>query len=335
MTLRSSLHHADDTKLRKRDDVNMQSWSGMTGPSPLVRPPFLATSVASSRSGSPFFVKLVLAVVIGSYWFGHTFPVKAGPWSQNLGQVYLKWNESAFLAQGFRNANGMLTQDVFYAGITSSAYVEVGLGHGFQLQGTLPYTIAINSFQDGARFSQGSFADIQLAAQWTLPWFRPVVMAFRVAVKLPPYDIHTYVNKYPDGGTRFPVHGDGQVDVAAWFSLGGNIPRSPLYGFVELGYQFRTEAFFGTSPNRSFLDSLVLNSQLGWTFWRRMILSLNFRGILALGDDLFSQSYLTLGLGFYLPVWRGLALEVAFDPTIWAKNAAQGFAFSLGLSFRN
>lgn len=269
--------------------------------------------------------------------FAHVFPQPGhtGPWSKDLGHVYAKVSGNVFLANGFRNAQGTLSRDVFYTGITTTAYAEVGLGYGFQILATLPYTIAINAFQDGARFTQGSFADTQLGLQWMLPLRLPLVMAFRADIKIPTYDINTFMNQYPDVGIRFPVHGDGQIDITLWYALGGNIPRLPFYGFVEVGYRFRTEAFWSTVSDRTFLDNFVFHAQWGWYFWQRMILSVNFRGTLALGEDTYTQSFLTLGLGFYLPVWKGLAIEATFDPTLWAKNSSQGYAFSLGLSYQH
>lgn len=279
--------------------------------------------------------RFVLCWGCGVWLWSATSAVQAGPWSQELGRFYVKLAAGIFLAQGYRGAEGMLIQDGLYTGITSTLYAEMGLGYGFQLQAGLPYTVATNAFKDGSQFTQGSFPDFQFALQWMFPLPPPVVMAFRIGVKIPPYDVHTYIDKYPDVGTRFPIHGDGQIDVTLWYSVGGNIPRTPLYGFLELGYQFRTEAFVGRTPNRLFLDSLLVHAQLGWTFWRRMILQLNVRTMFALGEDLYSQSFVTAGLAFYLPLWRGLALEAAFDPTLWAKNAAQGYAFTLGLSYRH
>lgn len=275
----------------------------------------------------------LLFLLCGSFVAFSPSHSEAGPWSKNTGGYYVKANGNAFLANGFRNAQGDFVDDVSYLGVTSSAYFEVGIYGGLQIQGTLPYTIAINSFKDSARFTQGSFADAQLGLQWSPPWRMPVVMAIRGNFKIPMYDIDALVKKYPEFGTRFPVHGDGQVDFTLWYSIGGVVPKLPLYGFVEIGYRFRTEVFIGSSPDRSFLDTFVWNGQMGWTFWRRMILTLNFRGTVGLGDDTLTQSFITLGPGLYMPVWKGLAIELTYDGTLWARNASLGHSVALGISY--
>lgn len=274
---------------------------------------------------------LLLLSICGFFFYPNL--AQAGPWSKDTGGFYVKLNQNVFLANGFRNAQGVFQDDVFYTGITTSAYFEVGIYGGLQVIGNVPYTVAINAFSDGARFTQGSPGDAQLGLQWMPQFKMPVVMAVRLNVWIPMYDINTFTDRYPDVGSRFPVHGDGQVDVTLWYSIGGTIPRTPLYTFAEVGYRFRTEAFMGQDPGRAFLDTFVFNFQLGWTFWRRLIMTANVRGTIALGEDTLSQSFITVGPGFYLPVWKGLAIELSYDATVWAKNASMGHSVALGISY--
>lgn len=279
----------------------------------------------------------------------------AGPWSKGLGGVYAKLGTSFFLANGFVDTAGNFQDNVTYFGATTSLYFEVGLFKGLQIQGSLPYLIANNTYKDGATFTQGSFGDGLLGLQYQLPIPGPFVLALVANVKLPMYDLNRLGRTERIGPTNallFPAQGDGQVDLDFWVSFGGSIPGLPIYMFLDVGYRHRTEATFvdDTSPpaslqGRTFVDSLVFFGQFGWTVWPKqgMILQLNVQGTIPLAFEIdgvneqFTKGLVNIGLGVYLPIYKSragtLALEFNFDPVVWSRNAAQGWSWALGLSF--
>jgi hypothetical protein len=267
-------------------------------------------------------------------------PAAAGPWTKNLGQAYVKLNESLFFSNSFVNAQGVVEPGADYLGATTSVYFEVGVWKGLQVQGLLPYTIGTNTDgEDGTRqrARRAGGGDLLLGLQYSPPLGDlGLKLATRLEIKVPMYD----VNQQPTGITTldnlFPALGDGQVDVTFWLVAGGSLP-GPFYAWGEVGYRFRTEAFVGDGPTdgRTFEDSVAWLGQLGWTFYGRMILIANFIGVLSLAGerDVYTKSYITVGPGLYIPVWKGLALEANFDPIVYAKNSAPGFSLGFGVSY--
>lgn len=266
-------------------------------------------------------------------------PAWAGPWTKDLGHFYVKLNEGIFSSDTFVNADGLAQSDgTSYLGATTSLYFEVGIWKGVQITGLLPYTVGTNSRNTGsgngrhARRAGGG--DLLLGLQASPPWRLPLPLAVRLEFKLPLYDVTDRPTGVTELDNLFPALGDGQVDVTLWLAAGGSLP-GPFYAWGEVGYRFRTEAFLGDRPTdgRSFVDSLAWLGQVGWTFYGRMVLAANFIGVVALADDLYTKSYITLGPALYLPVWRGLALEASFDPIIYARNSAPGLSFGFGVSY--
>ncbi|MBK07295.1 MAG: hypothetical protein CL920_29825 [Deltaproteobacteria bacterium] len=265
--------------------------------------------------------------------------VEAGPWTKQTGQLYVKLSEGFFLSNAFIDAQGKLQTGTDYFGATTSVYFEAGLPFGFQVLGYVPYTISRNSFSNGAWYMHGTTADSFFGLQYTPPVRLPLPMAARVEVKIPMYDLDRLPRAVGARANNFPAVGDGQIDVTGWFSIGGGIPNTPLYAFAELGYRFRTEAFVGALPasdQRSFLDSGLFFTQLGWTFWpqKRWMAMLTVHGLLPFGEDVYTKGYIVTALQVYLPIYEGWAFEASFDPIVWARNSAQSFqVFSVGISY--
>ena len=260
-------------------------------------------------------------------------PAQAGPWTKDLGQFYVKLNEGVFVSDSFIDANGKTVAGTDYLGLTTSVYFELGVWRGVQLVGLVPYTVGRNSLSDGIRTLRAGGGDLLLGLQASPPWKLPLRLAARLEAKIPLYD----VSRAPEiFATRYPAFGDGQLDLTLWFAAGGSFARS-FYTWAEIGYRFRTEGFVGDAPSdgRSFSDSVAWLGQVGWSFYKRMVLAVNAIGVMALAgkDDLYTKSYLTLGPSVYLPVYRGLAIEASFDPILYARNSAPGISFSFGVSY--
>jgi len=257
--------------------------------------------------------------------------VSAGPWTQSLGKAYVKLDQGFFLANSYVDASGRVVKGTEYLGITTSLYAEVGLWKGLHIQAYFPYTIAENTFGDGARFRNAGGGDAQLALQYSPPFRWPVKTAVRVDFKVPLYDVADI------GGplaTQFPAFGDGQLDITFWLSVGYSLPRTPLYFFAELGYRHRTEVHVSDGDARTFGDGIAWFAQVGYTIQKLVLLSVNFGGVVPFQEDPWTKGYATLGPALYIPIYKGLAAEARFDPVVWAHNSAKGYGFGFGLSYK-
>ena len=262
-------------------------------------------------------------------------PAVAGPWTKKNGEVYAKLGQSFFFADSFRDSTGSLQTGVNYLGATTSVYFEVGIWQGLHVWGYLPYVVAQNEFEaDKNTWLRTSGGDALLGLQYTPHFFSlPFPAAIKLEVKVPLYDTNGVEGPYL---TKFPAPGDGQVDVALWLSAGGSLGSIPLFFFGEVGYRSRTEAFVGTGPfSGSFAETFVFFASVGYTFFDRVLVALNFGGAIPFVGDNASKGYVTLGPALYIPIWGGLAAEASFDPMIYTnKNASPGMGFSFGLSFK-
>lgn len=252
----------------------------------------------------------------------------AGPWTRDAGHAYVKLSESLYTADAFQDASGKVVGGVTYTGWTSAIYAEAGVAKGLHLQLFLPHSVASNDF-GGVTFRSARLGDARVAAQWSLPWL-DFPQAVRAEVKLPLYDAAE-----PGGaqGASFPLIGDGQVDGRLWLSAGGSLPGLPVYGFLELGYEHRTEWAVGEGLDRSFADGALAFAQVGATVWAGVVLTANAQAVLPLEKDASTKGYATVGPGLYAPVGGGLALEAGADFTPWARNSARGTQVSLGVSW--
>ena len=253
---------------------------------------------------------------------------EAGPWTKGWGELYVKLGENFFISQSYRDASGNVISGTNYSGFTTALYFEVGLPVGFQLFAYLPYTVAENNFDGGNRYLKASGGDAQMGLQYS-PHFLdlPFPVAARLEFKVPFYEV-------AEVSPSFPAPGDGQLDITAWLSAGGSLGSIPLYFFAEVGYRHRTEHFVGDDTGLAYEDGISMYAQVGYTFFDRVLLAVNFGGIMTLGDDTVTKSYLTVGPSLYIPVYQGLAVEAGFDPIVYTKNSADGFGLSVGLSYK-
>jgi hypothetical protein len=258
-------------------------------------------------------------------WSG---PAEAGPWTKNWGELYVKLGENFFISDSYRDASGAVISGTNYSGYTTALYFEVGLPVGFQVYSYLPYTVAQNAFDGGNRYLKASGGDAQMGLQYS-PHFLdlPFPIAARLEFKVPFYEVAQV-------SPSFPAPGDGQLDVTVWLSGGGSLGNIPFYFFAEVGYRHRTEHFVGDDTGLSYEDGISMFAQVGYTFFERVLLAVNFGGIMTYTDDTVTKSYLTVGPALYIPVYKGLALEAGFDPIVYSKNSAAGFGFSVGVSYK-
>lgn len=255
-------------------------------------------------------------------------PALAGPWTQGRGQYYLKVGESVFASDAFRDVRGQLQTGVDYVGWTTAAYLEVGLLDGLHAQAYLPYTAAANTYDNGNRYLSAGGGDLIFGLQGSLPNVA-LPHALRVTLKSPLYGVTDIQGAEAE---LFPLRGDGQIDTTVWLSVGHSIPDTTLFGFVELGHQFRSERFVGEGNGVDYADSLVGFAQLGGQIAGGPLVTVNSSLVMPYGEDEVTKGYLTVGPAIFWPVGGGFALEAGYDPIVWAVNSAEGFSVSLGIS---
>lgn len=270
-------------------------------------------------------------------------PVYAGPWSQGVGNFYVKASQGFLWSKESVDSDGKPGGGDFFGSMTS-LYAEIGLGYGFQAHTFLPFAVfRVNKGPDEF-YQLSSPLDAIVGFQWTPPFLQRLLtfpIALRFDTKIPMYDTKAMAD---DPALRrtlpsFPLLGEGQVDFTLWLSVGGSIPKTALYLFAEVGYRFRSELFvdqrikdFGLE----FVDTFVFQSQIGYNFWGYVLLMANFNGAIPLFEDTFrvSKGFVNLGVSLYIPLWRGLALEVNFEQAVWAVAAPPPTSFGFGLSWK-
>lgn len=256
-------------------------------------------------------------------------PATAGPWTKDLGQAYVKLWEGVFLSDSFTGSDGRVQSGARHQSFTTAVYAEVGIWDDLHVQVFVPHVVGRNAFDGGDRYLSLGGGDLSIGAQWSSPWI-PIPHGVRVEGKVPLYDV-AKVKGFE--ATRFPVRGDGQVDVTVWLTAGGSIPDLPIYLYGELGHRFRTELFVGEGAERSYQDSFVYQAQIGVTPFLGIVFAGNLTGVQSYATDLLTKSYLSLGASIYAPVWKGLALEANFDGTVYARNSAKGASVGFGISY--
>jgi hypothetical protein len=256
----------------------------------------------------------------------------AGPWTRDVGHAYVKLGSNLFLADEFVDINNQVQQGASFFGATTSVYGEVGIWKKLHLQFFLPHAVFRNTYDSGDQYLSAGGGDARVALQWTSP-LEIFAHAIRLEMKVPLYDAADPEDVPPAVRAQFPLRGDGQLDVTLWLSAGGGLPGIPIYIYGEIGHQFRTEAFIGTGLNRAFSDTFVYVAEVGWTFYRQMVLAAFSQGFIPYQSDEFTRAFVDVNAKIYAPVWKGLALEanVGFIP--WARAASKGLSVGFGVSY--
>lgn len=267
----------------------------------------------------------------------------AGPWSQAPGHFYVKLAETLQFGKVGLDTNNQPSGGDYF-GASTSLYGEVGLYYGFQLQFFLPYNLLRITRGPGEFYQVDSFADSLIGFQWTPPPLQKLLkfpIAVRFNAKVPLYDQQSLFDnpETKDIAIRNPIIGEGQLDFTLWLSAGGSIPNTDLYLFGEVGYRFRTETFIdkrNEGLNLEFLDTFVFQMQVGYFLLKRVLFMLNVNGAIPLGSEAIplTKGSINIGLGVYVPIWKGLAVEANFDQTVWYVFAPPVTAVTLGVSFK-
>ncbi len=266
---------------------------------------------------------------------------QAGPWSQAPGHFYVKASQNFLFGRESIGPTGEVSGGDFF-GASTQLYGEIGIFYGLQAQFFIPYSVFRVTRSPQEFYQLDSFVDSTVGLQWTPPFLQQAIgfpIALRFDAKIPMYDQKPFTQDpaTKDTFTRFPIIGEGQLDFTLWLSAGGSIPRTDLYLFAEVGYRFRSEVFVDqriAALGLDFLDSFVFQFQAGYNLFRRVLIMLNTSGVIPLGDSPVTKGFVGIGLGLYVPVWRGLAVEFNVDQMLWFKSAPPITSLGLGISYK-
>ncbi|TNE43356.1 MAG: hypothetical protein EP343_33810 [Deltaproteobacteria bacterium] len=269
-------------------------------------------------------------------------PCQAGPWSQNSGHFYVKASQ-AFMFGKESILDGKPGGGDFFGSMTA-LYGEVGIYYGLQFQFLLPYSVFRVTRSENEFYQLDSFLDSIFGVQWTPPFLQKALgfpIALRFNTKVPLYDQGNLTANEDTQRIvgRFPILGEGQLDFTLWLSVGGSIPKTNLYLYGEVGYRIRTNVFLDQrikNLDLSFLDTFVFNTQVGYFILQKVLVMLNFNGAIPIGSEPspFTKGFVGIGLGLYIPVWKGLAVEAGFDHMLWSVAAPPVTSFNFGLSYK-
>ena len=208
----------------------------------------------------------------------------------------------------------------------------------FQIAAGLPFTastlwftrVTQNERAEG-RATMHRLGDLRLRPQiGLLPDKKPVALA--VEVKIPAYSVDSICADTPQFAIVCPRPGDGQIDITPTVLAGGGVGKR---GFAEvsLGYMYRSDWFVGWDTPTTFSDSIVFSAGGGYPH-KKALFMLKLDGNLWPVDDGITQQAVRLGPAMLLDIKQGLALEARTQVDLYARHAAQGLGFGLGLSAR-
>lgn len=255
---------------------------------------------------------------------------QAGPWTKSAGEFYAKIGEGFYTADAYRSATGELIDGTEYLSATTFIYAEYGLLDGLHLQTYIPFMTARNQFA-GQSYSDTGFGDATLALQVSPFKNLSFPTSFRLEAKIPLYS----GNRAPDVPAGTPGRGDAQYDFNIWASAGGSLYPIPLYFYVDVGFQYRSDITLADVFPGPFSNGVLFAAQIGYTFFDRATVALNSGGILTLEEDYISKSYITVGPSIFFTLNDLIAIEADVNWTPYSRNSADGFSFGLGVSFRS
>lgn len=253
----------------------------------------------------------------------------AGAWIKEPGAFYLKGGLGHFAG---REATAEASVPLAYRDLSASLYGEVGLPAALQLSGTLPWVLAENADQ-GRRYVALSGGDAELSLARRLTGGK-VVSAVAAGGRLPLYGDRTQARAQDFAGwaDRFPVPGDGTVDLDLRVEVGGSLPRG-LWTQGAVGYRHRLGPW---------VDGATWSAQLGWSP------SVQGRGLGWLGIDgggvhnlpgadpvaaAETRQWARVGGFLAARVAEGVHVEAWGGAIPWARASRPGASGGLGLSW--
>lgn len=281
---------------------------------------------------------------------------RAGAWTKELGEMYVKGGANLYQAFRFVPPGGAEPTDVNYLGQQYVLYGEAGVlpFHKGQLSVSAPLVIGrIRADVEDPfgvtpiRATTTRLGDLRVAAQVALHEKLPLSAALEA--KVPMYGNGSVGADYPIYSTLFPRPGDGQIDLTGWLYAGAS-PLPETFAEVGIGFVHRTEWFVGwdraerlaaaaqdpTTPEGTdvaFSDGGVFTAKAGRSFGHVLPI-LGFSGQLSLGDQPWTRQYVSVEATALIDVAEGLAIEPRLATEVWSKAASQGLSAGLGVSYR-
>jgi hypothetical protein len=256
----------------------------------------------------------------------------AGPWVKEVGEAFVKVAATAFQTeQGF---NQGIATGLAYNAVTYNVYAEVGLPGGLQLVTDVPFVTAVNASPAGVNYRNRTFGDARFELDYALLPDFPLTLGVETKVPLyaPIADQPEVAENYPRSASKFPDAGDGNVDVTPKLLVGWSFHPTPAWATAELGYRAR----FG-----EFADGLYWAAGGGiFVVPNHFAIGVYASGVLNLEEDAdatraqtkeygYAQGYLLLQ---GLPLDPELGLNLSAGGIFFARNAARGVDFTVGLS---
>lgn len=268
-------------------------------------------------------------------------PAWAGAWTRDAGSFYAKLGADAYISNNYVATDRPAEETVgSYFGRQLVLYGEVGVLKSWPLQVTASVPLTAGTLaQDGIsiplrgpRATSVRLGDLRLAAQTALTKDLPLAAALEV--KIPLYQNGNIGKRYGQSYQElFPIPGDGQIDVAAWFLAGASIKDTPLWNDFGAGYLHRTEVFVGWDVDARLVDGIVFYDTVGATFGP-VVPMIRVDGVKNLAPSSVTKERIGFGPAVLVDVAEGVAIEARSSFDVWARNTAPGVGFGLGVSVR-
>jgi hypothetical protein len=268
---------------------------------------------------------------------------QAGAWSKNFGELYTKVGADFYKAARYVDPNtGLEVEGLDFFGQQYSLYAEVGVLPWWPLQVSLllPLSVGTSRFPDETVFAEGDtgratsvrLGDMRVQLQTSI-LRKGFQLSPAFELKIPLYGNGKVGSHFGTWSEAFPLPGDGQLDVTGWLFFGGALPKTPMFLQGGAGYRHRSSTFIGWDTDLDFVDGIPFTATLGVNIGP-VLAMLQVDGIKNVREDEITRENLSVGVGIFASVWRGLAIEGRFAGEVWANNAAQGISFGVGLSWR-
>lgn len=262
----------------------------------------------------------------------------AGPWIRSPGHAYVKAGYARFSSDTAVFADGTTNNDIQYQGQTGYLYSEIGLFENLQAIAALPFTDARHSISTVSYINRW-WGDAALGMEYGRS-ARGVPISLSVVGSMPLYD-NADLTDFGVLGSRFPIIGDGQVNVTTLLSVGGGQSwgLQPVWAMAAVGHQRRTQWWLGDSsrPDRMYSDGIPWRLQVGWKpSWDgqpRGWMAVGLDGIQPLRVDTVTRRHTQLTGTIAPQITDTLCLEAGYSMTMWTRNAAPGGGMHVGLGW--
>lgn len=259
----------------------------------------------------------------------------AGPWVKAPGSVYAKVAGGLFSSdKAFDRQGDLVEPEYVYSHQAVSTYAEIGVLPSVALQFSVPFLSSTNELNERTRYKRWGAGDLDVGLQFGL-MDGPCAVSIAPGMRLPLYEgtvgtdaTASTMGQGETGVARYtPALGDGSVDLVTTGAVGCSLYPVPAWVTARGGPRIRLEGF-GDG-----VDYAVDGGVFVWP--ERLAVTARVGGVQRLrnGNERPTKSYLTVGGGVILNVWKGFALEGDASYIPVGAFVSQGWSASVGLSF--